>query len=111
MNVSPLVTSNVFNVLPVEETKDNGSSIYNSKNSIVRTFIRSIHLEWEIHLNVGIKAVDIHAKIEAKVLLDSGATGLFINHMLVQNNGIAMCKLNQPILVFNIDGSLNQGGR
>jgi hypothetical protein len=42
IKVSPLVTSNVFNVLQVEETKDKGSSIYDSKNSIGRTFICSI---------------------------------------------------------------------
>jgi hypothetical protein len=110
MMVSPLVTTNVFNVLPVEETKDKVSSIYDSKNSIGRTFICSIHLELEIHLNVGIKVVDTHAKIEVKALLDSSATGLFINHALVQNNSIAMCILDHPILVYNIDGSLNQGG-
>jgi hypothetical protein len=78
-----------FNVLPVEETKDKGSSKYNSKNSIGKTFICSICLEPEIHLNMGIKVADTHAKIEVKVLLDSGAMGLFINHTLVQDNGIA----------------------
>jgi hypothetical protein len=36
--------------------------------------------------------------------------GLFINRTLVQDNGIAMCKLNHPIPVFDIDGSLNSGG-
>jgi hypothetical protein len=104
------VTSNVFNILPVEKTKDKGSSIYDSKNSIGRTFIHSTHLEPEIQLNVGIKAVDTHAKIEVKVLLDSSATGLFINCVLVQNNSIAMCILDHPIPVYNIDRSLNRGG-
>jgi F0F1-type ATP synthase beta subunit len=107
MKVSPLVTSNVFNVLPVKETKDKGSSVFDSKNSIGRTFIRSIHLESEIRLNVGIKVADRHAKIEVKALLDSSATGLFINCALVQNNGIATHILNHPIPVYNIDGSLN----
>jgi F0F1-type ATP synthase beta subunit len=100
MKVSPLVTSNVFDVLPVKETKDKGSSVYNSKNSIGKTFIHSIHLEPEICLNVGIKVVDTHAKIEVEVLLDSSATGLFINHMLVQDNRIAMCNLDHPIPVY-----------
>jgi hypothetical protein len=58
MKVSPLVTSNVFNVQPVKETMDKDSSIFDSKNSIGRTFIRSIHLESEIRLNIGIKVVD-----------------------------------------------------
>jgi hypothetical protein len=105
-----LVTSNVFNVLPVEETKDKGSSIFDSKNSIGRTFICSIHLESKICLNIGIKVADTHAKIEVEALLDSGATGLFINHALVQNNGIATHILDHPIPVYNIDGSPNWGG-
>jgi Retroviral aspartyl protease len=54
--------------------------------------------------------VDTHAKIEIEVLLDNGAMGLFINCTLVQNNSIAMHILNHPIPVYNIDGSLNQGG-
>jgi Retroviral aspartyl protease len=49
-----------------------------------------------------------NAKIEVKVLLDSGAIGLFINHVLVQDNSIATCKLNHPILVFNIAGSITE---
>jgi Retroviral aspartyl protease len=110
MKVFPLVTSNVFNVLPVKETKDKGSSVYDSKNSIGRTFICSIHLELEIHLNIGIKVADMHAMIEVEVLLDSGAMGLFINHALVQNNSIATCVLNHSIPVYNIDRSLNWGG-
>jgi hypothetical protein len=107
MKVSPLVTSNVFNVLPVGETKVKGSSIFNSKYSIGRTLIHSVHLESEICLNVGIKMADTHAKIEVEVLLDIGTMGLFINRTLVQNNGIATCVLDHPIPVYNIDGSLN----
>jgi hypothetical protein len=110
MKVSPLVTSNAFNVLPVKETKDKGSSIFDSKNSIGRTFICSIHLKSEIHLNIGIKVVDTHAKIEVKVLLDSNFMGLFINCALVQNNGLATHVLDHPIPVYNVDGSLNGGG-
>ena len=40
-------------------------------------------------LTVGLKNVDTHAMIDVDVLLDSGATGLFINHEFVHNNGIA----------------------
>ena len=40
----------------------------------------------------------------------SGATGLFINRELIQNNGISMCILEHPITVYNIDGTENKGG-
>ena len=54
--------------------------------------------------------MDMHAIIEVEALLDGGATGLFINHALVQDNGIATCKLDHPIPVYNINGSINHGG-
>ena len=46
--------------------------------------------EQDILLTVGLKTVNPHAMIDVEALLDSGATSLFINHELVQNNGIAM---------------------
>ena len=138
MKVSPLETHNKYGVLVSEETKDNGSrpidpmivTFYainfisklrrhtcrgsHSKNSIPqkipKTFIRSAHIEHEVMLKVGLKTVDTHAMVEVDVLLDCGATSLFINCMLVQNNGIHMCKLEHPIIVYNIDGTVNRGG-
>ena len=64
-----------------------------SKNSTPRktpkTFIRSATQEQDVMLTVGLKNVDTHAMIDVEALLDSGATGLFINRELVHNNGIA----------------------
>jgi Retroviral aspartyl protease len=61
-------------------------------------------------LTVGLKTIDSHAMVEVEVLLDIGATGLFINRMLVQGNGICMRKLKHPVIVYNIDGTVNKGG-
>ena len=61
-------------------------------------------------LTVGLKTVDTHARIDVDALLDSGATGLVINHELVQNNGIAMRVLEHLITVYNIDETENEGG-
>ena len=61
-------------------------------------------------MTVGLKTVDTHAIIDVEALLDSGATGLFINHTLIQNDGITTCKLEHPIPVYNIDGIENKGG-
>ena len=64
-----------------------------SKNSTPqktpKTFIRSAVQEQDVMLTVGLKSVDMHAMIDVEALLDSGATGLFINCELVRNNGIA----------------------
>ena len=37
--------------------------------------------------------------IDVEALLDSGATGLFINHELVRNNGIAMRVVGRHCLI------------
>ena len=48
--------------------------------------------------------------IDVDVLLDSGATSLFITHKLVQNNAIATWVLEHMITVYNIHGTKNKGG-
>ncbi|KAF8232072.1 hypothetical protein L208DRAFT_1465881, partial [Tricholoma matsutake] len=67
-------------------------------------------IEPEITLTVGLKTVDTHAAIDVEALLDSGATGLIINQSLMTGNGINTRKLAQPIMVYNIDGTVNHGG-
>ena len=54
--------------------------------------------------------MDTHNIVAIKALLDSGATGLFIDQQFVHNNGLKTRILPVPIKVYNIDGSLNQGG-
>src|ERR1700680_2080571 len=48
--------------------------------------------------------------VDVKVLLDSGATGLLIDRKYAEGNGISMRQLDQPIRVYNVDGTQNQGG-
>ena len=49
--------------------------------------------------------------IDVKALLDSGATGLFIDKKFVEEHGLRTHKLNIPIRVFNADGTQNLGGQ
>jgi hypothetical protein len=138
MKVSPLETHNKYGVLVLEETKDNGSHPINpmmvtfyainfisklhrhacrclhSKNSIspkiLKTIIQSTHIEHEVKLKVRLKTVDTHAIVDVNALLDCGATDLFINCAFVQKKDIHMHKLQDPITVHNIDGTVNRGG-
>ena len=57
-------------------------------------------------LTVGLKMVDAHPMINIDALSDGGATSLFINCELVQNNGIGTWVLEHPIS----DGTKNKGG-
>ena len=73
-------------------------------------FIRSARLEREILLDVAITTLDTHSTISLKALLDNGATGLFIDRAFVHKNGMKTRVLPEPIKVYNVDGTLNQGG-
>ena len=43
-------------------------------------------------------------------LLDSGATGLFINSNFVATEKLMTCSLTYPTPVYNVDGTLNEAG-
>jgi hypothetical protein len=43
-------------------------------------------------------------------LLDSGATGLFVNADFMKRNQLTTKPLSQPIPVYNVDGSPNEAG-
>ena len=46
--------------------------------------------------------------VDVDALLDSGATGVFMDRKFTERNGIAMRKLDKPIRVYNVDGTMNQ---
>jgi len=73
-------------------------------------FIRSARIAREINLKITITTLDTHDTIGFMALLDSGATGLFIDRAFVHQNGLKTRTLDQPIKVYNVDGTLNQGG-
>ena len=61
-------------------------------------------------VKVGLKSIDTHQMVDVDALLDSGTTGVFMDRKFTECNGIAMQKLDKPIHVYNVDGTLNQGG-
>lgn len=75
-----------------------------------RIYIRSLGIRLSTHVQVQLKTLDTGAKIDISALLDSGATGLFIDTTFVKENNINTRKLPTAIPVYNVDGTLNQGG-
>jgi len=73
----------------------------------VRWTLKSLREVW---LNVRLEKVDTHEGMSIRVLLDSGATGLFMSKKLAERQGFKLEKLNKPIKVRNMDGSNNKGG-
>jgi len=61
-------------------------------------------------MKVGLEKVDTHKGITVDALLDSGATGLFMNKEFVEKNGFKMERLERPVKVMNVDGMHNKGG-
>jgi len=71
------------------------------------------HTLWplrEVWMKVGLKKLESHEGITVKALLDSGATGLFMDTTFAREKGFRMERMKNPLLVKNVDGTVNIGG-
>jgi len=60
-------------------------------------------------MRVGLEKLENHKGVVVRVLLDSGATGLFMDITFAQEKRFKMEKLKKPLLVRNVDGMVNVG--
>jgi len=58
-------------------------------------------------MKVGLEKLESYEGIVVKALLDSGATGLFLDMIFAQKKGFKIEKLKKPLLVRNVDGTVN----
>jgi len=77
-----------------------------SRKEVRRTF----KMLREVWLNIGVEKIDTHKGIMIKVLLDSGATGMFMNRQTAARHGFKLQKLKRPIAIRNVDDTNNSGG-
>jgi len=61
-------------------------------------------------LNIGVEKIDTHEGVMIKALLDSGATGMFMDRQTAAKHGFKLQKLERPIAVRNVDGTNNSRG-
>jgi len=61
-------------------------------------------------MKMGLEKLENHEGIAVRALLDSGATGLFMDTTFAREKGFKMEKLKKPLLVRNVDGTVNTGG-
>ena len=61
-----------------------------------------------LKLKVEIKTTNMAKKKSITALVDSGATGKFIDRQYAKSCQFSLIKLTQPILVYNVDGSPNK---
>ena len=62
----------------------------------------------KVTVKIGLERVDMQEKITVKVLLDSGAIGLVMSLEFAKKQGFKLKKIERPIYVRNVDGSLNK---
>jgi len=61
-------------------------------------------------MKVGLEKLENHEGVAVRALLDSGTTGLFMDTTFAREKGFKMEKLKNPLLVRNVDGTVNAGG-
>jgi len=61
-------------------------------------------------MKVGLEKLESHEGVAVKALLDSRATGLFINTAFTKEKGFRIEKMKKPLLVKNVDRTVNVGG-
>jgi len=64
-----------------------------------------------IILPIEVSTTDTSEVHSVKALLDSGATGNFINRDFIQTKGINTWSISRPILVYNVGSSPNEAGQ
>ena len=76
---------------------------------VPRDTIRNIRSP-SITLRVTLVGQKMGREISAHTLLDSGAEGIIFDSLFAKCNELTLCTLAKPILVKNVDGTLNQQG-
>jgi len=71
---------------------------------------RTFKMLREVWLNIRVEKIDIHEGVAVKALLDSGATGMFIDKKTAAKHRFMLQKLERPIMVRNMDRTNNSGG-
>ena len=64
----------------------------------------------EVIVKIVLERIDTQEGIMVEVLLDSGATGLVMSSEFARKQGFKLKKLERPMNVRNVDGSLNKEG-
>ena len=74
---------------------------------VVRCTMRPLRAVW---MRIGMEKIDIHEGVTVKVLLDSRATGMFVDKKFAEEHRFKLDKLEKPVIVTNVDGTHNSGG-
>ena len=132
----PLASYNRFSVLDIEEYEDETPPspievVPPLSSSPTAVWYRGPRQQWErcrlppqyvlsantvtpkvsLDLGLELQTTDDGRRFITKALVDSGATGSFIDRDFVQRHGIATRRLSRPMAVLNVDGTHNEAGQ
>jgi len=105
---SRLASSNLYSVLRPEKLGNKLNFAKNTKR--VRDVWHTLWLLREVWMKVGLEKLESHEGVVVKALLDSGATGLFMDTTFAREKEFKMERMKNPLLVKNVDGTVNVGG-
>jgi len=74
---------------------------------VARHTMQPLRVVW---MKIGLEKVNTHEGAMVNALLDSGATGLFMNKEFVEKSGFRTERLEKPVKVMNVNGTHNKGG-
>ena len=98
----------MYSVLHPEKL-DNKLNVTNITERVrdVQHILRSLRKVW---LKVGLEKLESHKGVAVKALLDSRATGLFMDTTFAKEKGFKIERLKNPLLVRNMDRTINVRG-
>src|SRR6266436_2145990 len=73
-------------------------------------YILSKNSPHSLNIQVELTSLTSLASITMSTLLDSGATGMFINWSFMRKHQLETTLLPQPVLMHNVDSSTNENG-
>ena len=105
---SRLASNNLYSILRPEKL---GNKIkFSNTTERVRDMQCLLRLLREVWMKVGLEKLENHKGVAVKALLDSGATGLFMDMAFAKEKGFRMERMKKSLLVKNVDGTINVGG-
>jgi len=105
-----LIESSSNSEMCIDAPRSNTVDVLSDHTEDVSCLIRTISNRNSTELQIHVETISSHHPISVKALLDSGATGLFIDEDFVRAKNISTNRLPRAIPVYNIDGTLNQHG-
>jgi len=64
----------------------------------------------EVTVKIGLERINIQKRITVEALLDSSAMGLVMSSEFARKQGFKLKKLDRPMYIRNVNGSLNKEG-